>query len=79
MISTVRYSSFKEFDVKKARPSLALVCDGMLIGLIYLLFGRDASGDGDDLCQFRTDDEAAAYGPSIPSRKRVSAIRIRAW
>jgi len=36
MISTVRYSSFKEFDVKKARPSLALFGTAMLISLIYL-------------------------------------------
>lgn len=36
MISTVRYSSFKEFDVKKARPSLALAGTAMLISLIYL-------------------------------------------
>ena len=36
MISTVRYSSFKEFDVKKARPSLALFITAMLISLIYL-------------------------------------------
>jgi CDP-diacylglycerol--serine O-phosphatidyltransferase len=35
MISTVRYSSFKEFDVKKARPSLALFGTAMLISLIY--------------------------------------------
>ena len=35
MISTVRYSSFKEFDVKKAKPSLALAATAMLIGLIY--------------------------------------------
>jgi CDP-diacylglycerol--serine O-phosphatidyltransferase len=35
MISTVRYSSFKEFDVKKARPSLALFGTAMLICLIY--------------------------------------------
>jgi CDP-diacylglycerol--serine O-phosphatidyltransferase len=34
MISTVRYPSFKEFDVKKARPSLALFVTAMLIGLI---------------------------------------------
>jgi CDP-diacylglycerol--serine O-phosphatidyltransferase len=34
MISTVRYSSFKEFDVKKARPSLALFVTAMLICLI---------------------------------------------
>ena len=36
MISTVRYSSFKEFDVKQARPSLALFGTAMLISLIYL-------------------------------------------
>src|SRR3989449_8367829 len=36
MISTVRYYSFKEFDVKKARPSLALFATAMLISLIYL-------------------------------------------
>src|SRR5438876_789864 len=36
MISTVRYSTFKEFDVKKARPSLALFGTAMLISLIYL-------------------------------------------
>jgi CDP-diacylglycerol--serine O-phosphatidyltransferase len=36
MISTVRYSSFKEFDVKKARPSLALFGTAMLISLIYM-------------------------------------------
>jgi CDP-diacylglycerol---serine O-phosphatidyltransferase len=36
MISTVRYSSFKELDVKKARPSLALFGTAMLISLIYL-------------------------------------------
>jgi len=34
MISTVRYSSFKEFDVKKAKPSLALFFIAMLICLI---------------------------------------------
>lgn len=34
MISTVRYSSFKEFDVKKAKPSLALFIAAMLIWLI---------------------------------------------
>jgi CDP-diacylglycerol--serine O-phosphatidyltransferase len=34
MISTVRYSSFKEFDVKKAKPSLALFGTAMLICLI---------------------------------------------
>jgi CDP-diacylglycerol--serine O-phosphatidyltransferase len=31
MISTVRYWSFKEFDVRKARPSLALFFTAMLI------------------------------------------------
>lgn len=36
MISTVRYSSFKEFDVKKARPTLALFGAAMLITLIIL-------------------------------------------
>src|SRR5207247_10279829 len=36
MSSTVHYSSFKEFDVKKARPSLALFGTAMLISLIYL-------------------------------------------
>jgi len=36
MISTVRYSSFKELDVKKARPSLALFGTAMLISLIYM-------------------------------------------
>ena len=36
MISTVRYPSFKEFDVKKARPSLALAATAMFISLIYL-------------------------------------------
>ena len=36
MISTVRYYSFKEFHVKKARPSLALFGTAMLISLIYL-------------------------------------------
>jgi CDP-diacylglycerol--serine O-phosphatidyltransferase len=36
MISTVRYYSFKEFGVKKARPSLALFGTAMLISLIYL-------------------------------------------
>ena len=36
MISTVRYYSFKEFDVKKARPSLALFGTAMLISLVYL-------------------------------------------
>src|SRR4029077_6585784 len=35
MISTVRYASFKELDVKKARPSLALFGTAMLICLIY--------------------------------------------
>src|SRR5262249_27326268 len=34
MISTVRYSSFKEFDIKKAKPSLALFFTAMLIYLI---------------------------------------------
>jgi CDP-diacylglycerol--serine O-phosphatidyltransferase len=34
MISTVRYYSFKEFDVKKARPRLALFVTAMIIGLI---------------------------------------------
>src|SRR5262245_33360945 len=34
MISTVRYTSFKEFDVNKARPSLALFFIAMLISLI---------------------------------------------
>src|SRR5262245_7979053 len=34
MISTVRYSSFKEFDIKKAKPSLALFLTAMLISLI---------------------------------------------
>jgi CDP-diacylglycerol---serine O-phosphatidyltransferase len=34
MISTVRYPSFKEFDVKKAKPSLALFFTAMLIWLI---------------------------------------------
>jgi CDP-diacylglycerol--serine O-phosphatidyltransferase len=34
MISTVRYPSFKEFDVKKAKPSLALFFTAMLICLI---------------------------------------------
>jgi len=33
MISTVRYPSFKEFDVKKAKPSLALFVTAMLIWL----------------------------------------------
>jgi CDP-diacylglycerol--serine O-phosphatidyltransferase len=36
MISTVRYYSFKELDVKKARPSLALFGTAMLISLVYL-------------------------------------------
>jgi CDP-diacylglycerol--serine O-phosphatidyltransferase len=35
MISTVRYPSFKEFDVKKSRPRLALFVTAMGIGLIY--------------------------------------------
>jgi CDP-diacylglycerol--serine O-phosphatidyltransferase len=35
MISKVRYPSFKEFDVKKARPSLALFVMAMAAGLIY--------------------------------------------
>jgi CDP-diacylglycerol--serine O-phosphatidyltransferase len=34
MISTVRYPSFKELDVKKAKPSLALFATAMLICLI---------------------------------------------
>ena len=34
MISTVRYPSFKELDVKKARPSLALFAAAMLITLV---------------------------------------------
>jgi CDP-diacylglycerol--serine O-phosphatidyltransferase len=34
MISTVKYSSFKEFDVKKAKPSLALFVTAILICLI---------------------------------------------
>jgi CDP-diacylglycerol--serine O-phosphatidyltransferase len=34
MISTVRYPSFKELDVKKARPSLALFAVAMVITLI---------------------------------------------
>jgi len=34
MISTVRYFSFKEFDIRKAKPSLALAATAMLIGLI---------------------------------------------
>jgi CDP-diacylglycerol---serine O-phosphatidyltransferase len=36
MISTVRYFSFKEFDVHKAKPSLALFATAMLICLVYL-------------------------------------------
>jgi CDP-diacylglycerol--serine O-phosphatidyltransferase len=36
MISTVRYFSFKELDVKKARPSFALFGTAMMISLIYL-------------------------------------------
>jgi CDP-diacylglycerol--serine O-phosphatidyltransferase len=36
MISTARYYSFKEFAVKKARPSRALFGTAMLISLIYL-------------------------------------------
>ena len=39
MISTVRYSSFKEFDVKKAKPSLALA--------------RDSNADRTDLSSIR--------------------------
>ena len=35
MISTVRYPSFKEFDVKKSRPRLALIVTAMAISLIY--------------------------------------------
>jgi CDP-diacylglycerol--serine O-phosphatidyltransferase len=35
MISKVRYPSFKEFDVKKARPSLALFVMAMAAGLVY--------------------------------------------
>src|ERR1043166_6636343 len=35
MISTVRYYSFKEFDVHKSRPSGALFGTAMLISLIY--------------------------------------------
>ena len=31
MISTVRYASFKEFDVKKPRPRIVLFCTAMLI------------------------------------------------
>jgi CDP-diacylglycerol--serine O-phosphatidyltransferase len=34
MISTVRYPSFKEFDIKKARPSRALFVAAMLITLV---------------------------------------------
>jgi phosphatidylserine synthase len=34
MISTVPYPSFKELDVKKAKPSLALFVTAMLICLI---------------------------------------------
>jgi CDP-diacylglycerol---serine O-phosphatidyltransferase len=34
MISTVRYSSFKELDVKKGRPRVALLGAAMLIALI---------------------------------------------
>src|ERR1043165_5702028 len=34
MISTVRYSSFKELDINKAKPSLALFFTAMLISLI---------------------------------------------
>jgi CDP-diacylglycerol--serine O-phosphatidyltransferase len=34
MISTVRYWSFKEFDINKSKPSLALFCTAMLIFLI---------------------------------------------
>jgi CDP-diacylglycerol---serine O-phosphatidyltransferase len=34
MISTVRYSSFKELDVKKSRPRVALFAAAMLIGLV---------------------------------------------
>ena len=34
MISTVRYFSFKELDVKKAKPSLALFVTAMLIALV---------------------------------------------
>src|SRR5205809_7070137 len=36
IINTVRYYSFKEFDVHKARLSLALFGTAMLISLIYL-------------------------------------------
>jgi CDP-diacylglycerol--serine O-phosphatidyltransferase len=35
MISTVRYSSFKELDVQKAKPTLALAATAMLIALVY--------------------------------------------
>jgi phosphatidylserine synthase len=34
MISTVRYYSFKEFDVRKPRPRRALFATAMLLGLI---------------------------------------------
>ena len=34
MISTVRYHSFKEFDVRKPRPRRALFITAMLLGLI---------------------------------------------
>jgi CDP-diacylglycerol---serine O-phosphatidyltransferase len=34
MISTVRYSSFKELEVKKSRPGVALFAAAMLIGLV---------------------------------------------
>ena len=34
MISTVRYASFKEFDVKKPRPRMALFGTAMLLGLV---------------------------------------------
>ncbi len=34
MISTVRYSSFKDLDVKNARPRIALLGSAMLIGLV---------------------------------------------
>jgi CDP-diacylglycerol--serine O-phosphatidyltransferase len=34
MVSTVRYYSFKEFDLKKRRPGLMFVAVGMLIGII---------------------------------------------
>ena len=40
MISTVRYPSFKEFDIKKARPSLALFTSAMLITLIVVRSSR---------------------------------------